>query len=590
MGEKMSSAQVWTSEGGRRWCLPVAEPAVTAALETDLGLPRALAEVLAGRGFDLDAARSFLAPTTGFATEPAGALHDPFALHGMDRAVARIERALAEGEHIRLVTDYDVDGTTSCLILHGVLDWRMQESGSRATVSYHLPDRFVEGYGLSLRAVELAAEQGVTLLVTADIGVRDHVSVARARTLGMDVIVVDHHLPPGSDVPPDAHVVLCPPQAACSYPNKALAACGESFKLATALLAQDPRREGILRSLSKLVAIGTIADVVDLATPENRALVRLGLEALNAGGHAPGLAALLAVSGALGPDGAKEPITAGTVGWRIGPRINAAGRLEDATAVVKLLRERNLTRAREQAEALDALNRERQSIQDHLFQAALAQLPDPLPSFVVVDGAESEGWHRGVVGIVASKVRERVNRPVAVVARLGEGQATGSVRSVPGVHAVRALDACADLFVRYGGHAAAAGFSLPAERLPALKERLAAWVDAHHDAADLAGEERVDVTLPGSAVTLPLVRSFGLLEPCGKGNEQVRVAVTGRVEGFRVVNEKHLFFRVGGLDAVWWGSAERQARATAAQVVIGRLEVDRYGGKEKARVVVEDVV
>jgi single-stranded-DNA-specific exonuclease len=423
--------------------------------------------------------------------------------------------------------------------------------------------------------------------VTADIGVRDHASVARARGLGIDVIVVDHHLPAGESVPPDALAVLCPPQEGCAYPNKALAACGVSYKLASALLEGDPQRERILASLRKLVAIGTVADVVDLGTPENRSLLRRGLATLNEGGHAPGLTALLEV--ARSEDG---PITAATLGWRIGPRINAAGRLEDANAVVRLLRERDPARAQAQARELDRLNAERQEIQLGLYEQALAAVPDPLPGFVVVAGPEAEGWHRGVVGIVASKVRERVNRPVAVVSLLGggaAGTATGSVRSVPGVHAVRALDACADLLHRYGGHAAAAGFSLDAARVPTLARRLAAWVDAHHDADDLAGDEPVDLLLEGRALTLPLVQAFGALEPTGKGMEPPRIAIRGPFTDLRVTGGKHLFFQAAGAPCVWWNGAALADTLAASDVVIGAAEVNAWRGQVSARLRVEAV-
>jgi single-stranded-DNA-specific exonuclease len=394
--------------------------------------------------------------------------------------------------------------------------------------------------------------------------------------------VVDHHLPAGESVPPDALAVLCPPQEGCAYPNKALAACGVAYKLAAALLEGDPLRERILASLRKLVAIGTVADVVDLGTPENRTLVRRGLATLNEGGHSPGLAALLEV--ARNEDG---PITAATLGWRIGPRINAAGRLEDANAVVRLLRERDPARAQAQARALDRLNGERQDIQLGLYEQALAAIPDPLPGFVVVAGPEPEGWHRGVVGIVASKLRERVNRPVAVVSVLPGGVATGSVRSVPSVHAVRALDACADLFHRYGGHAAAAGFSLDAARIPALAERLAAWVDAHHDAADLAGDEPVDLLLEGRALTLPLVRALEALEPTGKGMESPRIAIRGPFTDLRVTGGKHLFFRASGAPCVWWNGAASADSLSQADAVIGAAEVNAWRGEVSARIRVE---
>lgn len=568
---------MWTSRSGRVWELRTAEPRVVQALAAGLGLREGAARVLAARGLDLGAAREFLSPG-------AGAFHDPGLLLGLDRAVARIEDALRRGEHVRLVTDYDVDGTTSCLVLHAALDRRIAASGSAARVTYHLPDRFTEGYGLSLRAVETAAAEGVGLLVTADIGVRDHASVRRARELGLDVVVVDHHLPAGEEVPDAAYAVVCPPQRGCGYPNKSLAACGVSLKLATALLDGDPRRDVVLASMLKLAAIGTVADVVDLATMENRAIVALGLEALNGGRHGAGLQALLDVAGVR-----VGSVDATALGFRIGPRINAAGRLQDATAVVRLLRERDAVRAARMAHELDALNRERQGIQERLVEMALARVPDPLPPFVVVWGPEDEGWHRGVVGIVASKLREKLHRPVAVVATLPGGLATGSVRSVPTVHAVRALDAAAPLFVRYGGHAAAAGFTLPSERLPALADRLGAFVAEHAGTDALVAREEVDVALPVGALDVGLVEELGRLEPCGRGNPTPKLAVEGRAEAVRVVKDRHLFFRVGALEGVWWGGAEHRELLAAGRVLFGTAAMDAWNGRVTPRVTVEDV-
>ncbi|MFZ5479150.1 MAG: single-stranded-DNA-specific exonuclease RecJ [Myxococcota bacterium] len=567
---------MWVSRTGREWALLRADDTAVEAVRVALGVGPAVARVLAARGYDAASARGFLAPGPG-------AFVDPGRLLGIDRALARLGDAAVRGEHVRLVTDYDVDGTTSCLILHAALDRLVQRRGGGATVSYHIPDRFTEGYGLSQRAVDHAARDGVRVLVTADIGVRDHVNVRRAAEAGIDVLVVDHHLPAGESVPDAALAVLCPPQVGCAYPNKALAACGVSLKLATALLDGDPRRDALLRSMLKLAAVGTVADVVDLATPENRAIVALGLDALNDGPHGPGLAALIEVAGLAG-----KAVDAAALGWRIGPRINAAGRLDDAAAVVRLLRERDPDAAMAQARALDALNRERQGIQEALVALALAQVPDPAPPFVVCAGPEDDGWHRGVVGIVAGKVRERVHRPVAVVSILG-AHATGSVRSVPAVHAVRALDAASDLLVRYGGHAAAAGFTVATDRIDALRERLADYVAAHVDDGALVPREEIDVELAARDVGFPLVADLARLEPCGKGNPAARIAVRGRLAGARVVKDRHLFFRVGEADAVWWNGAEHRALIDGEARVFGTVATESWNGRDSVRVIVDDV-
>ncbi len=552
---------------GRRWLTRPADPARVGALQASLACHPVAARVFAARGV-----------TGGFFASTEADLHTPDTLLGLPRALERLQEARRLNQHIRLVTDYDVDGTTSCLILHAALD---RLGGT--TVSYHIPDRFTEGYGLSRRAVEQAAADGVHLIVTADIGVRDHVTVRRAVELGVDVLVCDHHLPAGESVPEAAVAVLCPPQPGCAYPNKALAACGVSLKLAGALLAADPRREEVLASLLKLAAIGTVADVVDLFNAENRAIVTLGLRALNRGPHSPGLSALLQVSGAKVGE-----ITAETLGWRIGPRINAAGRLADANAVVRLLRERDSASALAQAARLDELNRERQDIQERLVEAVLAKLPESPPPFVVVAGTEEEGFHRGVVGIVAAKVRERVGRPVAIVSILGE-LATGSVRSVPRVHATRALDSAQSLLHRHGGHAAAAGFTVSTRDLPALAEALAAFVAAHEDDDVLVPEETIDAVVAPEEVDLRLLADLARLEPTGKGNEPARLVVRGRPTDVAVMKERHLRFRVGPLRCLWWNGADRVHLLAQATEVLGSASVNTYNGRSEPQLIVEDL-
>ncbi len=555
------------SLSGRRWLQRSADPAVVAALQASLGCHPVAAQVFAARGVD----------ARFFASSEADLL-SPDSILGIDRALGRLRLARERREHIRLVTDYDVDGTTSCLILHAALD---RLGGT--TVTYHIPDRFTEGYGLSRQAVEKAAADGVQLIVTADIGVRDHATVSRAVELGLDVLVCDHHLPAGESVPAAAVAVLCPPQAGCPYPNKALAACGVSLKLAGALLADDPRRDDVMASLLKLAAIGTVADVVDLFNAENRAIVTLGLRALNRGPHSPGLTALLQVAGAN-----MGEITAETLGWRIGPRINAAGRLADANAVVRLLRERDPAAALAQAARLDELNRERQDIQERLVEQVLARVPNPPPAFVVVSGTEEEGFHRGVVGIVAAKVRERVGRPVAIVSTLGE-LSTGSVRSVPRIHATRALDSAAALLHRHGGHAAAAGFTVSTRDLPALAAALAAFVGAHEDDDVLVPEETIDAIIDPSDVDLRLLADLSRLEPIGKGNEAARLVVRGRPQDIAVMKERHLRFRLGALRCIWWNGADRVELLSRAGEVLGSASVNTYNGRSEPQLVVDDL-
>ncbi len=489
------------------------------------------------------------------------------AMAGMGVALARLRRAVRDGERIRIVTDYDVDGTTSSLILQSAL----RILGVTDALSYHIPDRFDEGYGFSVRAADRAADDGVGLLVTADIGVRDHAAVTRAQERGVDVIVCDHHLPDGGVVPADAHAVLCPPQDGCDYPNVSLAACGVSLKVAQALLREHPRYDRFVRSLLKVAAIGTVADVVDLGTPENRAIVALGLEALRHDRHSPGLTALLEVSG-VDP----SQVQASDLGFRLGPRINAAGRLDSAMSVIELFFERDPDTARARARVL---------VRE--VRAGLPAEPEP---FVLAWGAEGDGWHRGVVGIVAARVRDAAHRPTAIVSVQGD-RAVGSVRSLPGVHAVEALDRARDLLIRYGGHPVAAGFTVPTEHLPALQERLSAHAREAAAGALPLPTLQVEELCPADQANGQLAAALERLGPYGKGNAEPLLVLPGvRPTDLRPLGKggKHLRFSIGELDAVWW-SGDHHARDLQGTVSLaGRLGFNTWRGRKTVRFTVED--
>jgi single-stranded-DNA-specific exonuclease len=536
-----------------------------------------VAACLAVRVTDVESARQWLNPSLD-------QLHAPEKILGMNVALPRIQRAIEKKERIRIVTDYDVDGTTSSLILQGAL--RILGAGEQ--VDYHIPDRFKEGYGFSVLAADKAADDGIGLIITADIGVRDHEAVDRAVSRGVDVIICDHHLPAGASVPAAATAVLCPPQAGCSYPNKSLAACGVSLKLAQALLADHPRRDDIIKSMLKVAAIGTVADVVDLSTPENRAIVTHGLRGLRDSVHSPGLQALLDVAGVQGE------ITSEDLGFRLGPRINAAGRLAEATAVIQLFDERDPAKARARAQSLDALNKERQHIQRNLVQECLKQLTKPYPDFVVLWGTEAQGWHRGVVGIVAAKVRDATHRPTAIIAVAGD-EARGSVRSTPSVHAVKALDSAVDLLLGYGGHPAAAGFSMRTEHLEAFREQVQLW------AGENAGETSdvpvldVDAVCDGPTFQLPgdvkkIADGMSSIGPCGKGNPAPRIQVNNvHATDMRPLGDKHLRFRLGKIDAVWWnGRVHTHHLGNGPMSFVGSLGYNTWKGQRTLRFTVED--
>lgn len=509
-------------------------------------------------------------------------LHDPGLMLNMAAALERLQKADRDGEHIRIITDYDVDGTTSSLILQAALTLM----GGGARIDYHIPNRFKEGYGFSTLAAQKAIEDGVNLIVTADIGVRDHASVTVAKSGGVDVLICDHHLPPGADVPQDA-IVLCPPQRDCTYPNASLAACGVSLKLAQGLLEGHAKRDAIVRSLLKLAAIGTVADLVPLTSLENRAIVALGMEQLNHGPHHPGLQALLDASGLKVGE-----IRVSDLGFRIGPRINAAGRLADAKLVVELMNCRDPGRAKEMAKEIDQLNSERKEIQRRLVDAAIAEAGDDPPEFVVVAGKEEDGWHRGVVGIVASRIKDELYRPAAVVSIQGE-QAVGSIRSVNGVHAVRALDSAEDILVRYGGHPMAAGFTVPTDKLDELRDRLSAYVREHGSDDALVRRHRYDADVDPRDLNDQLEHDLAALGPFGMGNPRPRLAVRG-VDTHWVdikANGRLLKFRIKGtrVDCIWWDGAAHKERIEQGNIdLLGKLEIDTWNGRHRLQMVITD--
>ena len=505
-------------------------------------------------------------------------LHSPHLMHGLPEAVERIRRAIHQGESIRIVTDYDVDGTTSSLILQHTLRI-LKASGP---LSYHIPHRFDEGYGFSVRAAQTAAEDGVTLIITADIGVRDHAAVNRAQELGVDVIVCDHHLPEGGSPPEQACAVLCPPQAACSYPNPALAACGVSLKLATALLHEHPKASAILSSMCKLAAIGTVADVVSLASLENRAIVALGLNGLNEQRHAPGLQALLNIAGLQ-----MGHITASDIGFRIAPRINAAGRLDSATAVIELLNERDPIEAAQKATELDQVNQRRRSVQDRLIRQASAEM-DENSCFGLVWGPEADGWHRGVVGIVAAKLRDQTHRPMAIASVQGEW-ARGSVRSTPELHAVKALESAAHLLERFGGHPAAAGFTVRTADLPALRTQLADYASHHQSSDTIAPELILSAEVSAASLNETLVAGVQHLGPFGKGNPSPLLSVTSVTPQWtRIMGKSHLKIGLGSIEAVWWNGARYEAELQGPIDLAGTIGFHHWRGQRQARLTIED--
>jgi len=489
-----------------------------------------LAELLVRRGIeDPESAQRFLIPDLSH-------LHDPLAMSGMKPALERLEAAVERNEKVLIYGDYDVDGTTAIVILKTAIEL------CGAIADFHVPHRIREGYGMRDEVIERAAADGVRLIISVDTGIRAFAAAETARRTGVDLIVTDHHLP-GSEGLPQALAVVNPNQNGCDYPCKYLCGAGVAFKLAQGLMQRRldrPDQSRLLMSFMKVVAIATIADSVPLLG-ENRVFTRLGLEGLRSPVNV-GLKALLEVA-KLG-DGRAPNAT--EVAFRIAPRLNAAGRMDVARDVVELFRVKDIERARQIASRLDQLNAERQEEERRILdevERRLTDEPDLREAYcVVVDG---DGWHRGVIGIAATRVVEKYGRPALVLAREGE-EAHGSGRSIPAFHLLNAIESCHELFSRYGGHAHAAGFALPSANVSQLRERIDAYARAQLTLADFEPQLEFDATLPLEDVTPELHQALRLLEPFGMENpEPVFTASAVRLMAPpQAVKDKHVRLRV----------------------------------------------
>jgi single-stranded-DNA-specific exonuclease len=563
----------------RRW-VPRRETAGDAgALAASAGVSEVVAGVLAARGVRSgEEARTLLSPSRG-------QLHDPYLMKGMTEAVERVLRAVDAGERILIYGDYDVDGTTGTVVLRRALEFLGAKTG------YHVPHRFTEGYGIRRDVLERAKSDGYSLVISVDCGIRAFEPLEWARENGLDVIITDHHLPDDAEGTPPAYAVLNPNQSGCEYPDKNLAGVGVAFKLAHALF-RERGREAQVPGFLKIVAIGTVADVAQL-TGENRTIVALGLKDLHRATN-PGLRALMEVAGV----GDGSGVRAFDLGFRLGPRINAAGRMDAARAVVELFETKNRDEARTLAEHLDARNRERRDVQQRVTERAVAELElggQGGTSVVVVAG---DGWHRGVIGLAASKIAERLQRPAVVISLDEDGTGHGSARSGEGFHMLDALTECADILEAFGGHAHAAGLAVRRENVAELRRRLnehAARVQCEED--DVPCLE-YDLELPADALGLDLCAELEALEPFGAGwPKPVFVTRNLRVVGEpRVLKERHLKFGVlasGRVhDCIWWGGAERDAatpRPGARIELAYSVEANCWNGNTRLQLVVEDL-
>lgn len=530
-----------------QWILPPANSSAASILAQSAGLPLIVAELLAERGVQTAAeAEVFLHPRME-------QLLDPYGMEGMAAAVTRVQAAIAGLEPILIYGDYDVDGTTAIVLLKTAIEML----GGKA--DFHAPHRLREGYGMQAEVLEAAAGQGIRLVISVDTGIRDFAAAEAAARLGLDLIVTDHHLPHTGM--PNALVILNPNQPGCGYACKHLCGAGVAFKLAQALLEAwdvERARTKILPSFLKMLAIATVADAVPLLG-ENRVFASLGLEQLRRPASA-GLRSLMQVAKL---DPLRRPLTVTDLSFRLAPRINAAGRMDVASDVVELFTTRDAVRAGELAAKLDRLNGERQQAEASILEQIERRLREE-PAFeasrcIVIEG---EGWHRGIIGILASRVVDRTQRPAMVVALEGE-DAYGSGRSVPGFHLLHAIEGCKELFTRFGGHAHAVGFCLPAARLQELKNHLETWATLHVEEA--APSLRCHAVLPLDQITPALHGWLRRLEPLGIGNEEpIFVAYNVRLSApVRLIKDRHICLQLAqgvrgaGWSALGWDWAAR---------------------------------
>jgi len=458
-------------------------------------------------------------------------LPDPFLLPDMDKGVKRLARALEQEESIVIHGDYDVDGITgTALLVQGLRDLGGQ-------VDYHIPLRLKDGYGLSGQALSAAAQNGASLVISVDCGVSAVSEAALAQELGLDLIITDHHQPP--DILPTACALINPQLPDCRFPFKSLAGVGVAFFLLVALRKHlrdngffSKHREPDLRLLLDLVALGTIADIVPLQGV-NRTLTKVGLGLLNSSPR-PGISCLQKVTGT-------REISSGTVGFQLAPRLNAAGRLEDAALGVDLLLMDEGVPAMELAELLDGFNKQRQKIEKETFEQAVQQLEQPggaqLSHAIVL---ADERWHPGVIGIVASRLVERYHRPSVLVALDGE-QGKGSARSIPGFHLYRALQTCGHVLSGYGGHEFAAGLSIESIKFPEFVQIFDAYAQKVLREDDLNPLVYFDEEICFEELSFELVKELELMQPFGAGNpEPVFVARRVRALGVETLKEQHL--------------------------------------------------
>jgi single-stranded-DNA-specific exonuclease len=563
----------------RLWQSHSCDDAQADALSRELGIAPVTARLLCIRGLSSpDAARRFLSPSLDD-------LLDPFALTDMPVAVDRILRAVANRERIAIHGDYDVDGVTSTVILRRALELL------GADVIHFIPERLRDGYGLQPASLDRLAAEGVGLVISVDCGIRGVEAALHARTLGLELIITDHHEP--DEELPDALAVINPKRHDCPYPDKNLAGVGVALKLVQALCDRTGHTAW-LPAFVKVAAIGTLADVVPL-TGENRVIAKLGLGMLSKGPHKVGLRSLLDVCGLTGKD-----IDSYHIGFVLAPRVNAAGRMSTPDIAARLLLAADETMADEARQLADQLNtenlRRQQEEADIVAQARKAvdtDLDVGSRSVIVVAG---EGWHRGVIGIVASKLVDAFHRPAIVISTDGD-LAHGSCRSIPSFNMLAALESCGELMVKFGGHKQAAGLTIESARVRELRARVNEYADERLHPDDLRPRIWIDGALGFRSISEQVAAEMTTLAPFGAGNPKPVFSARGVevVDGPRRLKDRHLkmAFRQDGrvLRGIAWRAIERETFVTEHRSAIDlafSLEQDTWNGERYLQISVAD--
>jgi len=566
--------------GAKHWKILQRDPDLEEQFARSVPVSRVLSRILLNRGIQTPE------QTQRFLNPDLDELYDPSLFDGMDRAVARTRHALDRREKIMVHGDYDVDGISGTALLVRVL----LALGAEAT--WHVPHRQKEGYDIQPPAVEAAKEQGISLIITVDCGTSAVEAIEQAKTCGIDVVVTDHHEPGPNIV--DAAAVINPRKPGCPYPFKDLAGVGVAFKFAEALVREcGYDTSAFRRKFVDLVAIGTVADIVPLMD-ENRTLVKFGLQEIPRSGKR-GLRALLEKAGL-----ATRPITSQVLAFVLAPRLNAAGRLDDASIALELLLTRDDAEAARLADALETCNKERRLEQERITREALEQIASrKLDETTKVLVLSSQGWHPGVVGIVAGKIVDRYGRPAVLVALDDSGDVgVGSARSIAAFDVFEALVKCGDLLDRYGGHSQAAGLSIIADKLPDFDSAINRLADTVLADSDLIPQIEIDAELDLDSVTEDFITELELLEPYGHCNrEPVFVTENAMIlqKNTMGATGAHLKMKLGTASGrpiecvgFGWGSAERSIRLGSLLNVCYNTRINDYRGFRTVQLVLRD--